>query len=337
MIQQVGAITALTVRKAEKLHDTCTGADKYMRHKVKTCFCGIIILLLLPLVVTILFQGEAFFPNITARKQVTETEMLSDIGWDSEEIEGKVTAILAKEISVNSEKEAIKAQAIVIRTNLIGARLTGGEEPEGLTTDQMMQQFGEDAFRKCYERLAECVKETEGLVMTCRNKLIEAPYFAVSAGRTRSAADAFDGEAVAYLKAVESKEDIESEEFLRVEFREIDEFVESCNSAFENASLTAEDIASQIEVISRDESEYVKELRLGQVTVDGEEFRKALNLHSACFTIKEVEGQIRIVTKGYGHGVGLSQYGANCLAGEGKGYEEILKKYFADIKIIKYK
>lgn len=308
-----------------------------MQKKIKTFFSGMILLLLLPFAVTLLFQGEEMFPDITAKESVNEVTATEETKWDSEEIEGRVIAILAKEISINSEREAIKAQAVIARTNLIGARLAEEEEPEGLNTNQMMKQFGEDAFQRCYEKLAECVSETKGLVITSGNKIIEAPYFAVSAGHTRSAADAFAGEEVSYLKGVESKEDIQSDDFLRVEFRELSEFVQSCNDSYPEAGLTTEDIGIQIEILSRDEGEYVREIRLGGTTVNGEEFRKTLQLHSACFTIKEVEGKVRIVTKGFGHGVGLSQYGARALAGEGKTYEEILKKYFTDIKITEYK
>lgn len=308
-----------------------------MQKKIKTFFSGMILLLLLPFAVTLLFQGEEMFPDITAKESVNGETATEETKWDSEEIEGRVIAILAKEISINSEREAIKAQAVIARTNLIGARLAEEDEPEGLNTNQMMKQFGEESFQRCYEKLAECVNETKGLVITSGNKIIEAPYFAVSAGHTRSAADAFAGEEVSYLKGVESKEDIQSDEFLRVEFRELSEFIQTCNDSYPEAGLTTEDIGSQIEILSRDEGEYVREIRLGGTTVNGEEFRKALELHSACFTIKEVEGKVRIVTKGFGHGVGLSQYGARVLAGEGKTYEEILKKYFTDIKITEYK
>ncbi len=308
-----------------------------MREKIRTFFYGAIVLVLLPFVITLLFQGEEFFPELlqgVSAEPETETEGTYFAGID---VEGKVVAVLAKEISVNSEREAIKAQAVIARTNLIGARLTGEEEPEGLTTDQMMKQFGEDRFKRCYEKLADCVEETKGLVLTCRNKIIEAPYFSVSNGYTRSAGEAFAGEEIEYLKGVEAKEDILSENFLRVEFLEVSEFVEKCNQNYPDAALTAENIAEQVEVISRDDGEFVKELRIGGVTVNGEEFRKAMDFHSACFSIKEVEGKIRVVTEGYGHCVGLSQYGANVLAGEGKTYEEILKKYYTNIKITEYK
>ena len=178
-----------------------------MREKIRTFFYGAIVLVLLPFVITLLFQGEEFFPELlqgVSAEPETETEGTYFAGID---VEGKVVAVLAKEISVNSEREAIKAQAVIARTNLIGARLTGEEEPEGLTTDQMMKQFGEDRFKRCYEKLADCVEETKGLVLTCRNKIIEAPYFSVSNGYTRSAGEAFAGEEIEYLKGVEAKED----------------------------------------------------------------------------------------------------------------------------------
>lgn len=310
-----------------------------MGKKIKTFLVVILIMIMLPLVITMAFQkdllfqskaeGESVYPD-SASEAASETESSPFADVD---IEGKVIAILAKEISVNSEKEAIKAQAVIARTNLIGARLTGEEEPEGLTTNQMMKLFGEDAFSSCYEKLAECAQETAGLVMVCNQKIIEAPYFAVSAGATRSASDAFGKEDVAYLQRVDSKADVASEDFLRVEVWETASFIEKCNAAYPEAKLTAEDIMSQVSVVSRDESEYVTELKLGEISVNGEEFRNALGLNSACFTIKEVEGKIRIVTKGLGHGVGLSQYGANVLAQEGKDYEEILKNYYSGIHI----
>ena len=304
-----------------------------MQKRIKAFLSGMLFLVLLPFVITLLFQGEALFPQ-PSEQTVSESEQ---DGVGSEEIEGRVISIVAKEISVVNEREAIKAQAVIARTNLIAARLSGEAEPEGLSTDAMMKQFGEEAFERCYRKLAECVRETKGMVITSGNRVIEAPYFAVSSGRTRSAADAFGKEEISYLKSVESKADIDSEDYLCVEFRDIGEFVALCNESFPEAGITGENPQSQIEIISRDEGEYVREIRLGATKTSGEEFRKALGLRSACFTIKEVEGKLRIVTKGVGHGVGLSQYGAGCLAAQGYTYEEILKSYFSEIKITEYK
>ncbi len=308
-----------------------------MKNRVKTFFSALVLVVMLPLVVTLLFQGEELFSDITGGESVTGEKGTETPDIFDEDLEGKVIAILAREISVNSNKEAIKAQAVIVRTNLIGAKLTGQIEPEGLTTDQMMKQFGEENFNRCYEKLAECVNATSGIVMTSENKLIDAPYFAISAGSTRSAKDAFGKDEVTYLQSVDSHEDINAENFLRVEFLEKELFYENCRTAYPEANFSDEEIISQLTILSRDDSEYVTEIKVGEQTVNGEEFRGALGLSSACFTIKEVEGQIRIVTKGLGHGVGLSQYGANVLAEGGKSYEEILKKYYSDIKITEYK
>ncbi|MCI5493142.1 MAG: SpoIID/LytB domain-containing protein [Lachnospiraceae bacterium] len=309
-----------------------------MKKKIKTFLYIAAVMILLPVVVTMLFHqedfqnkkktGEALFEGATD-KDFSEKEV-------NEDIEGELVAILAREIAISSNKEAIKAQAVIARTNLVAAKLAGSEPPQGLHTSEMMKLFKEQSFTKCYEYLASCVQETAGEVLVKDKKLIEADYFAVSAGATRNAADAFGKKGAACLQRVESKQDIESEDFLRVEFLEKEKFAKTCMEAYPDADLTADTLMDQIEVKERDESGYVNTMRLGEVTVTGEEFRVAAGLQSACFTIKEVEGQIRIVTKGIGSGVGLSQYGANAMAEEGASYEEILKKYYTGVSIDHY-
>ena len=96
-----------------------------------------------------------------------------------------------------------------------------------------------------------------------------------------------------------------------------------------------ENILESVVVETRDSSGYATQVKIGEKTVAGEEFRGYLGLNSACFSLKEVENKVRIVTKGLGHGLGLSQYGANELAKEGKNYKEILKHYYKDISIEK--
>lgn len=310
-----------------------------MGKRIRTFLIVMVIMLMLPLVITMIFQKNMLFQQEKNGESIYSegsTEVVSETEKKkaaTEDIEGKVVAILAKEISVNSAKEAIKAQAVIARTNLVGAKLSNQKEPEGLTTDQMMKLFGADAFNSCYKKLAECVQETAGLVMVSNKKIIEAPYFAVSSGATRSAKDALGKDDVAYLQRIDSTQDIASPDFLKVEFWKLEDFVNQCNKAYPDAKLTTQDLMKQIAVVARDESEYVTQIKLGNVTVSGEEFKNALDLNSACFTIKEVEEQVRIVTKGLGHGVGLSQYGANAMAQEGKDYKDILKKYYSGIRI----
>jgi stage II sporulation protein D len=84
----------------------------------------------------------------------------------------------------------------------------------------------------------------------------------------------------------------------------------------------------------RDQMGYIIQADIGGATLSGEELRTALSLPSSCFYCKEVDGQVRIVTKGVGHGVGMSQFGANSMAAQGKDYREILETYFGKSLIL---
>ena len=168
------------------------------------------------------------------------------------------------------------------------------------------------------------------------NQLIEAPFFSVSAGQTRSALEAFGQENRPYLSCVDSMCDITSEDYLKVSFFTPQEMVDACNSAYPEAALTTEDTMAQLEILEKETSGYVKSIRIGTQTISGEDFRRILSLNSAYFSITPVDGSIRIVTRGLGHGVGLSTYGANELAKEGKTFEEILSYYYQNISIQQY-
>lgn len=113
------------------------------------------------------------------------------------------------------------------------------------------------------------------------------------------------------------------------------ELADKLNQACPEAALTEDGLAEQITVTKRDSSEYALEVAVGKQAMAGEDFRDCLGLNSSCFSIKEVEGKMRIVTKGMGHGIGLSQYGANEMAKAGSDYKEILKYYYKDVTVQK--
>lgn len=287
-----------------------------MRERIKIRLCIGIIIICLPIVVTMIFQGEMILPDAKSTEENSQQE---------EDMPAVLAGITAAEIPVTYEREAIKAQAVIVRTNYQYALLHGEETEKGLSYSEMGKLFGKENYTKYYQLLESCLKETENEVILYQDHLVKAPFFSVSAGTTR------DGSG--YLRAVESKQDITSEHFLTVEFLTPEELKEQCNAAFPEAHLTMENPVEAVEITEREESGYVKLLRLGEVSVTGEEFRTALGLKSSCFSIKEVDGQLRIVTKGLGHGFGLSMYGANELAKEGQNYRDILKYYYSDVDI----
>ena len=239
-----------------------------------------------------------------------------------------LVSILARDIPVTYEEEAIRAQAVIVRTNYEYAMSQGKAPETGLSIAEQTKLFGNENYNRYYQKLENCLIDTEGEVLTYQGQEVEAPYFAVSAEKTR-------GTELPYLKSVESIWDITSEDFLKVEFYDAGELVDTCNQAFPEAGLTAEDWVNTLVVTEREESGYVKTIQVGNSSVSGEEFRKAFSLNSACFYIREIDGRVRIVTKGLGHGYGLSIYGANEMAKEGKTYQEILSYYYSGIEITK--
>ena len=285
------------------------------------CLC--LIIAGLPILMTLVFQGD----EILLDTDSNEIQHKSSHP-DEEEKMAALVSILARDIPVTYEEEAIRAQAVIVRTNYEYA-LSQGKAPEtGLSVAEQTKLFGNENYNRYYQKLENCLIDTEGAVLTYQGQEIEAPYFAVSAEKTR-------GTELPYLKSVESIWDITSEDFLKVEFYDAGELVDTCNQAFPEAGLTVEDWVNTLVVTEREESGYVKTIQVGNSSVSGEEFRKAFSLNSACFYIREIDGRVRIVTKGLGHGYGLSIYGANEMAKEGKTYQEILSYYYSGIKITK--
>ena len=133
------------------------------------------------------------------------------------------------------------------------------------------------------------------------------------------------GNSVPYLKSVDSKWDIQASSYLR-------EIKEDFTNIL-NLLGVSSDTNIQFEVISRDESGRVEKIKVGDKIFDGVTFRNLLKLRSTDFSIMVINNQVSITTKGYGHGVGLSQYGANGMAQEGYTYKEILKHYYTGVEV----
>jgi stage II sporulation protein D len=147
----------------------------------------------------------------------------------------------------------------------------------------------------------------------------------VSAGSTRNGADVLAKD-VPYLMAKESSQDVESSEFLKIVEMEKNEYESALKEVFGND-------VDNVDISAMDDSGYVMAMSNGEIQVSGEEIANRLDLNSSCFFIDENEEKIKIVTKGQGHGLGLSIYGAWNMAKDGKDYIEILKYYYEGVEI----
>ena len=148
-------------------------------------------------------------------------------------------------------------------------------------------------------------------MLTYGDVLITTPFHQLSNGRTRSGNEVFGSEGYPYLQIRECPKDVEAIDQTQTMLIEKGDY----------------------EVISTDSAGYVLQIREGERTITGEEFRQEKGLASACFALQEYEDKIRVTTQGNGHGIGLSQNMANEMAKEGKTYEEILAYFFADTVI----
>lgn len=280
--------------------------------KMNTVLSLLALLILLPVLITILYQ-----------KMQLEELLGADI-QNNAESEEQLVGIVAKEININAAEECIKAQSIIARTNLYAAIADGTKEPEGMSVEEMRDLWGED-FQKNYERLETYCKETAGKTLKYRENYIYAAYHAVSAGNTRNMAELFPDTDMPYLVSVPCHEDTVAPEYLSVNFWEAPDFLEICQKAFPEVGIES---VESVQILKKDSAGYVLEVQVGQTTCSGEEFRNKLGLNSASFSIAYIDGNVRIVSMGLGHGLGLSQYTAEKMAETGKNYEEILQYFY---------
>ncbi len=247
------------------------------------------------------------------------------------------------------EPEALKAQAVAAHTYAERQRLRELENPtpelcgadfsndsskyQGyFTQSQTKQYFGEN-YEINYTKISEAVSAVSDYIITYEDEPIISAFHSMSSGKTVSADIAW-GSSVVYLVAVDSSFDTSAPKYLEEVVCEKEVLREKLTSAFSGITL-GEDFTKWISIASVSDSGTVLTAAVGDKTVSGSDLRIALGLRSACFEVR-CEGENAIfTTKGYGHGVGMSQYGANSMAVEGKSWQEILMHYYPGCEIEK--
>lgn len=306
---------------------------KNIHRKIDKLLSMIIICIFVPLFTAIIGQRmqleELIHEGNVATEGVCDTESIVESGTEAdtksqEEIEQQLIGIVAKEIGADAEENAILAQCVIARTNFCDAIEKHTDRPEGLSVEDMRNLWGTH-FEECYERIEGCVMQTKGEVLRWEDDYAYAAYHAISAGCTRNMEELYGDVQMPYLKAQDCAADALAEEYLEVSYWEKGEFLQKCKELFAECGVAD---CGDIVVERRDEAGYILAMQVGKTACDGETFRGAFGLSSACFTITEIDENIRIVTKGVGHGFGLSQNMANEMAKEGCGYKEILTYFF---------
>ena len=261
-------------------------------------------------------------------------------------LEEYITSVVSSEMPASFELEALKAQAIAARTFLASRKVKNCEKAtEGeicdtihcqvyMSRESRIAKWTEGDGEANWEKIKAAVDATKGKVLSYDGELVMYPqFFSTSSGKTEKAVDVFSGD-IPYLVATESTGEEIAPKFKSERAINIDEFINTINSKYSEAKLTSENIESSLEIISRSDSGGVKEIKIGGVKVKGTEFRMLLNLNSTNFEFNITENEINFNCKGYGHGVGMSQWGANVMAKEGEKYDSILKHYYTGVEIV---
>lgn len=240
--------------------------------------------------------------------------------------------ILCEEIPGDYEEEMLKVQAVLARSSLYFYTEQKTEEELEKKLENFKGNIKNARYQKIYQRMEQAVKATRGQVLVWQGKVCPGIFHRVSSGATRDGMEALQGISYAFLTSVDSRQDAGAEEYLKGHYFTLESLQQRIEEEYPDVQLTDEPITDQIIIEKRDSQEYILEIRVGDKTVPGEEFRRKLELSSCNFTIQTFDKKIRFLCKGSGHGLGLSQYGGNELAKQGKTYRQILSVYFPDVQ-----
>ena len=253
-------------------------------------------------------------------------------------LEDYVIGVVASEMPADFEKEALKAQALTARTYII-KHLMSEEKmklPENAivadtefyqvykNNNELKKLWGPDYNWKI-EKVTEAVKETSGQILTYDGTPIDATFFSTSNGFTENS-EAIWVNPLPYLKSVESPWDKNSPKFKGQKTFSINEFQSKLGVKLSEGKTIGN-------ITERTEGKRVAKVDINGKVLTGKDIRDKLGLMSTDFTWERIGDKIVIHTEGYGHGVGMSQYGANGMAKEGKKYQDIVQHYYQGIQI----
>ena len=312
-----------------------------IEQKLKSFSAFLIILILLPYIVSVFVNGvdpagkesgDPFYVRVKVPEE-EEADGIREVEWTE-----YLAGILAREIPPDYELEAMKAQAVLVRTQIYRSAAESGDSvltEDYLSQSELQEQWNSDRFKENYEKYIRAVEQTDDTVLMYQDSYAWTPFHQSSCGMTRSAAEVMGTEEYPYIAVRECPFDKEAENEIQVFEFTCKEIQKLCRDF-----LVAEDSGEEaqqgytpddFEIVSCDSAGYVSELKIGNTTCTGDQFRDALSLPSSAFSVSaaaEDTGEVTVTTTGNGHGLGMSLWTAEKMAEEGSAFEEILAFFF---------
>lgn len=283
--------------------------------------------------------------QITPKQDLTIAVCDARTGQISEVcLEDYLIGVVAAEMPASFEHEALCAQAVAARTYTVRKLLRGGcnsSEADVCTDSGCCQAFASEVrqqerwtntYTENRARVEAAVWQTAGEILLYDGEPIEALYHSASGGSTEDSENVF---AVArpYLRAVDSSFETGTSRLTDTVTLTYAAFCQKVNAAYPAAGLREERLASQLAIVSRTESGRVNTVRLGDTEITGKRFRYLMGLDSTLFTVTLTGSSVRMDSRGFGHGVGMSQTGANGMAQQGADYQKILLHYYTGVTV----
>ncbi len=306
---------------------------------LKTLIVSVTVLLL-PFILTLLVKhsgSDAFLETMNY-------SVYHEVNGDKETLpfETYLMGVVAATMPAAYHTEALKAQAVIVRTYALYNMSKLSENSPGKSRfsiaelglpysspEALKGLWESEKYSDNYKKIENAVFQTKDKVLLYRNTLILPLFFHTGSGYTRNASEAW-GVDVPYLVSVPSKQDVTSTDYLSIREYELPYLITALTGYYTDITLTTDKFFEEVTVASRDSAGYVTKMNLGSLTVSGEEFAKVLGISSNHFYLEDNDNKARIICNGVGHGIGLSQYGANAMADEERTYSDILTYYYTD-------
>ena len=256
--------------------------------------------------------------------------------------------VVSAEMPANFEQEALNAQALVARTYTIYSIKRNKNKHEGadicdsstccqawISKEDRLARWNEDVREEYWNKIVKAVNTTKGKVITYNGDVIDAFFHSNSGGITEIPVNVWGGTNFPYLQSVQTSGEegysqYSSEVTLTQE--ELINKIRAKHSEF-NIDISQQD---SVKILEYTEAGRVKNIQIGNLKLSGVEVRSLLGLKSTNFKIEINNGKVTFIVTGYGHGVGMSQTGADSMAKQGNNYEEIIKHFYTGVEITEF-
>ncbi|SHH78630.1 stage II sporulation protein D [Caloranaerobacter azorensis DSM 13643] len=313
------------------------------------------IIIIIPILLLIGGPSDTKYKNRVIEEDLNKEKIIKVYNINTKEVEEieldeYIKGVVAAEMPAAFEIEALKAQAVAARTYAIYhlEKFKNGhpDHPEAplctgihcqawLSKDELIKLHSENWMKEYWPKIEQAVDSTRGLIITYNGKPIEPLFHSTSGGMTEDSEAVFASK-LPYLRSVPSPYEDGAPKLREVVKMTVDEFISKIKSKYPNVKLTKNNLQQKIKLIERSHSGRVMKIMIDGKIVSGREIRGLFNLNSTNFKIMlRKNGSIEIETVGYGHGVGMSQWGANGMAKKGSTFKEILKHYYTGVEIKK--